>query len=252
MSSRTAAFGSFSEDYDRFRPGYPEAAWDLLGLAEGDRVADVGAGTGRAATALAARGLRVTAVEPDPAMAAVARAQAARRKGAFAVVEAPAERTGLGPESQAAVIAAQSYHWFEVPAANLEAARILRPGGIFVALWNDRVIDGVPWAEAFQAIIESYNPAHRRDYRNFDVAERMSRGGAFGPAESHTIPNDWEVDVTQFVGFARTLSYVRNVVTPADLGRFEGEVRRLIIAAHGSGRFTVPQKTSITIARKSS
>jgi len=251
MSTRTPVFGSFSEDYDRYRPGYPDAAWELLALGDGDRVADLGAGTGRASVALAARGLRVTAVEPDPAMAAIARAQATRRGGAFAVVEAPAERTRLGPGSQHAVVAAQAYHWFEVPAANLEAARILRPGGVFAALWNDRIVDGVPWMEEFEGLIERYNPAHRRDYRDFDVAERMARGGVFSGFESHEIPNEWEVDAAQFVGFSRTLSYVRNVATPADLSRFEGEVRRLVLAAHGEGRFVVPMTTSVTIGRKS-
>ena len=133
---------------------------------------------------------------------------------------------------------------------NLEAARILRSRGVFAALWNDRVIEGVPWMEEFQALIEGYNPAHRRDYRDFDVAERMGRGGVFTDFASHEIPNEWEVDSSQFVGFARTLSYVRNVVTPTDLGRFEAEVRKLVTAMHGSGRFVVPMKTNITIGRK--
>ncbi len=250
METRAGLFGAFSEDYDRFRPGYPEEAWDLLGLDEGNRVADLGAGTGRAALALAARGLRVTAVEPDPAMAAVARAQGARKGGAIAVVEAPAEHTGLGPESQHAVVAAQAYHWFEIPAANLEIARILRPGAVFAALWNDRVVDGVPWMEQFEQLIARYNPAHRRDYRTFDVEARLREGGVFASVESHQFECPWTVAASEFLGFSRTLSYVRTVLTPADLGRFEGEVRRLVKETHGGKEFTVPMVTNVTLARK--
>jgi SAM-dependent methyltransferase len=138
-----------------------------------------------------------------------------------------------------------------VPAANLEAARILRPGGLFVALWNDRVVDGVGWMEEFETLIQRFNPAHERDYRDFDVAARMGQGGVFSDFLSAEFPNEWEVDTQAFIGFARTLSYVRDVVTPADLTRYEAEVRRLILVAHGKGSFVVPMKTRITIGRKS-
>ena len=32
MSPVETAFGAFSEDYERYRPGYPDALWDLLAL----------------------------------------------------------------------------------------------------------------------------------------------------------------------------------------------------------------------------
>ena len=72
-------FGTVAEAYDEHRPGYPDAVLDLFAerARAGERgapsVLDIGAGTGRVATALADRGLGGVAVEPDPAMAGIAR-----------------------------------------------------------------------------------------------------------------------------------------------------------------------------------
>ncbi|HYX84607.1 MAG TPA: methyltransferase domain-containing protein, partial [Gaiellales bacterium] len=60
-------FDSAADIYDRARPEYPEALFDelmrLSGLAAGDRVLEVGCGTGIATRPLVDRGLRVTCVE---------------------------------------------------------------------------------------------------------------------------------------------------------------------------------------------
>src|SRR3954465_12788071 len=70
--------------YHPARPAYPAALVDALvalsGLAPGDRVLEIGAGTGIATAALAARGLGVVAVERAPELAAVARAAAGARR----------------------------------------------------------------------------------------------------------------------------------------------------------------------------
>src|SRR4051812_35023248 len=80
---RGLTFGEAAELYDRARPGYPEPLFDevLTSVPGAARVLEAGAGTGHATAALAARGVAVEAVEPDPRMAAVAR----RRRAALPV-----------------------------------------------------------------------------------------------------------------------------------------------------------------------
>ena len=69
----TSRFSDRADDYVKYRPGYPPAAIDAilngLGPPASLVAADVGAGTGISARALADRGVRVLAVEPNAVMA---------------------------------------------------------------------------------------------------------------------------------------------------------------------------------------
>jgi 2-polyprenyl-3-methyl-5-hydroxy-6-metoxy-1,4-benzoquinol methylase len=71
--ARAESFGSVAEQYDRYRPTYPDALIDDLAALQPAQVLDVGCGTGKAAVALARRGLSVLGVELDERMADVAR-----------------------------------------------------------------------------------------------------------------------------------------------------------------------------------
>lgn len=72
-----ATFDEDAELYDRVRPRYPAELLDdlaeLAGAGPGGRVLEIGCGTGLLTVPLVLRGYHVTAVEPGPRMAAVAR-----------------------------------------------------------------------------------------------------------------------------------------------------------------------------------
>src|SRR5437763_10771736 len=76
MRERARVFGEVAGDYADVRAGYADelvtAVFDYLGRVS-ERVVEPGAGTGKATEAFAARGVPVTCVEPDPAMARVLR-----------------------------------------------------------------------------------------------------------------------------------------------------------------------------------
>jgi SAM-dependent methyltransferase len=124
------------------RPGLPPAVAALVALGElrrGDRVLDVGCGTGTDAVTLARWGFRrVVGIDPDAASIAAARAKARRRRVADRVAfhVLPAERLGdlFGAGSFDAVL-------HTLVANNLRrgldrhfaaVARVLRPGGLVV------------------------------------------------------------------------------------------------------------------------
>ncbi len=129
---RATVFGSLAEQYHRARPGYPEVAVDWLVPAGARRVVDVGAGTGKLTAALLARGLVVTAVEPDPEMLAVLH----REHPGAQTHRAGADALPLADASVDAVVVGQAWHWFPHEAAAAEVRRVLRPGGRLGLAWN--------------------------------------------------------------------------------------------------------------------
>src|SRR6202167_5557871 len=150
-------FTGLAGDYAKCRPGYaPQVATAILGLLGRDTArvdaADVGAGTGIWTRILATRGLHsVVAVEPNDDM----RGQGIEtsRETGVAWRKGSAEATGLPDGSVNLVTMASSFHWADFDKACDEFHRILRPHGIFVALWNPRYIEANPLLVEIEAQI---------------------------------------------------------------------------------------------------
>jgi SAM-dependent methyltransferase len=159
-------FTGLAGDYAKFRPGYaPQVATAILGFLGRDSAivdaADVGAGTGIWSRILAARGLKsVVAVEPNDDM----RGQGIEtsRESGVAWRKGSAEATGLPDASVDLVTMASSFHWADFDKACAEFHRILRPGGVFVALWNPRLIEVNPLLVEIEAQVAKLKPDIRR------------------------------------------------------------------------------------------
>jgi ubiquinone/menaquinone biosynthesis C-methylase UbiE len=141
-------FGDFTglaADYAKFRASYaPHIATAILNYVGLDPhkidAADVGAGTGIWTRMLAARGLHsIVAIEPNDDM----REQGIRTSYGSGIQwrKASAEATGLPDCSVDLVSMASSLHWVDFEKTCEEFQRILRPGGVFCALWNPRLIE---------------------------------------------------------------------------------------------------------------
>jgi SAM-dependent methyltransferase len=132
-----------AEQYDLIRPGYPDdLVAAVLAHCGGARVAAVeaGAGTGKATRAFAAQGLRIAAVEPDPAMAGILADNCTGYPGVTVVVR-PFE-SYVPPEPRGLPFSAQAWHWMDPEVRWEHAADVLAPGGSLALFWNyDRIID---------------------------------------------------------------------------------------------------------------
>ena len=156
-----------AEAYSRGRPDYPEAlhGWlrDALRLAPGQRVADVGAGTGKFTRLLVATGAEVLAIEPVDAM----RAELGRVPQVVALA-GTAQALPLESASLDAITCAQAFHWFAHSASLDEFARVLRPGGRLGLVWNVRD-EAVDWVRRITAIITPFEGDapryHKGDWR---------------------------------------------------------------------------------------
>ncbi len=159
-------FTGLAGDYAKFRPGYaPQVATAILGFVgkpvASIEAADVGAGTGIWTRILASRGLKsVVAVEPNDDM----RSQGVEtsRETKISWRQGSAEVTGLGVNTVDLLSMASSFHWADFERACIEFHRVLRPGGVFVALWNPRLIEVNPLLVEIEAQITRLKPDIRR------------------------------------------------------------------------------------------
>ena len=137
---------TFDEDpaaYDRVRPVAPAAVFDdlvaLAGLGAGSSIVEIGPGTGQATRPLAARGLRVLALELGPRLAERARQNLAEL-GDVSVVTTSFEAWDPGTARFDAVVACNSFHWVDPAVRFAKAAAVLRPGGCLAVLSTPWVI----------------------------------------------------------------------------------------------------------------
>jgi SAM-dependent methyltransferase len=146
------AFSQVHEDYEHGRPVYAEAAveWAIatFSIPRG-RMLDLGAGTGKLTRLIVPRAAQVVAVEPVAAMRGVL----AREVPEAIALDGRAEAIPLDERSVDAVFAGQAFHWF-APAPTLdEVARVLRPGGALVLLWNHWRLGESAWVDELAAAI---------------------------------------------------------------------------------------------------
>lgn len=134
MSSPSAFKDHFSSQaiaYEKFRPRYPPELFEWLAANSParDLAVDVATGNGQAAIALAELFHEVVATD-----ASAAQLKAAQPKPRVRYQCEPAERITLPDAAADLIIVAQAAHWFDWPAFQSEARRVLRPGGL-LAFW---------------------------------------------------------------------------------------------------------------------
>lgn len=189
-------FAGRTEDYVRGRPDYPPELFDeivrLAAPRPGDRVADLGAGTGISSAPWLERGFEVVAVEPDAAMRAAAMARLGGHRG-FRAVDGRAEATGLPDASVSLVFAAQAFHWFEPVATRAELRRILRDPPWVALVWNARRSTGSPFIAGYEALLDRFGTDyHQVGHRGVDPARLAALFG--GPFETRRYANYQDLD----------------------------------------------------------
>jgi SAM-dependent methyltransferase len=171
MSDVTQRFASRVEAYIKYRPGYPKEVIETLkaecGLMADSVIADIGSGTGILSEVFLRNGNLVYGVEPNREMR-----EAGERllKGYpnFRSVAAQAEATMLDDDSIDFVTAGQSFHWFDRTAAKAEFARILKPDGWVVLIWNERLVT-TPFLVEYEQLLKSYSIDYQQvDHRQVD------------------------------------------------------------------------------------
>ena len=212
MSNSTTRFSDRVEDYVKYRPHYPPAVLPYLqetySFDASWVVADIGSGTGISTELFLGNGNRVYAVEPNREM----RRKAEQLLGGdphFVSVDGTAEATGLAAGSVRLVVAGQAFHWFDAVKSRAEFVRILRPGGVVVLVWNERLAD-----TAFEAAYDALIMEHGKDYKttNHRNISDLQIGDFYQPASYvlKAFPNEQWFDFEGLKGRLLSSSYMPN------------------------------------------
>jgi SAM-dependent methyltransferase len=250
---RAGVFGEVASLYDARRPGYPDELYDaLLAYVPGaTRVLEAGAGTGKATVALALRGLSVEAVEPDAAMAAIARERCAALP--VRVVEGVPFESWQGEAGAFDLVAsAQAWHWVDHLRGVEVAGRALRPGGA-LAMWWNRI--GSREGPVFDAIEDAYrreapslaDDTHVLNVRTAEIPGREPVAG-FAPWEQRTFYWSTTYRAREYGELLETHSDHR-LLEPERRSRLIDAVVRAIEDA-GDGKLEYRYRTVLQLARR--
>jgi SAM-dependent methyltransferase len=245
-SNATSRFSDRVENYVRYRPGYPAEALRALqiecGLTPRHVIADVASGTGIWTRMLLGNGNRVFAVEPNQEM----RMAGERLLSAFPNLISTAgnaEATTLPDASVDFVTAAQAAHWFDRGAARQEFARILKPGGWLVLLWNERLIDRTPFLRAYEEFLLTHGTDYR-EVRHERTADAVNEFFDPAPYAERSFAMRQEFDYAGLEGRLLSSSYAPAPGHPKHAPMLQ-ELRRIFDEHSSAGRVVFEYTTRI-------
>lgn len=177
-------YSGIAGHYEKGRPEYPQQAISflthVLGLQTGEKVLDLGSGTGKLTRALEPFGLSLIAVEPVPELRMVFSEQFP----SVPVWAGQAEKIPLDSETLDAVLVGTAFHWFDGETALKEIARVLKPGQPLGLIWN--VFDGdVEWVKQIRALLE--DEENRATHDGLKWQEAFQKTSLFTPLQAKTI-----------------------------------------------------------------
>ncbi len=201
-----AATSGYSRDTDRYhrgRPMYHPALVQRVAERYGQgTVVELGAGTGIFTRQLVDLGVPVIAVEPVVGMRTMlheAVPEADVRVGA-------AENIPMDDHTADAVIASQSFHWFDAEPALDEIYRVLRLGGHLVTVWNVRD-ESVDWVSEVTQIVDRHAGGVPR-YRDMTWRRAINADDRFGAVDEWRIDNPQPTDIEGIVDRMLSTSFI--------------------------------------------
>jgi ubiquinone/menaquinone biosynthesis C-methylase UbiE len=238
-------------DYERGRPGYPAEVVDRMrreiGIEAGQTVVDLAAGTGKLTRRLVELlPAEVIAVEPVAGM----RAQLQRVLPGVTVLDGTAEQIPLADGAAHVVFVAQAFHWFRVPEAAAEIARVLNADGALAIVRNQEVESATAPAVTAALTLVHEQVHHPSSPRHRTWRDELERTGVFEPFHEWTVDNQVTQDIETFRHRIASRSYI-GAMDDDQRARLLDDVQT-VLERNGIGPgepFAVPMVTRVIWAR---
>ncbi|MDX7985859.1 class I SAM-dependent methyltransferase [Xenorhabdus sp. 12] len=209
MAEQKAKFDGLAENYDRYRPHYPQALFREIGhwLPEGRAlsIVDIGAGTGIALEGLAnllGQQNRYTAIDISQDMIDIGKQKLPWVNWLHGSAEQHLSSVGQ-PDL---VMAAQSFQWMERETVLHLVSHCLADNGIMAILQNNRDYRHSEFLHEYENLLEELSPNYNRHYRNFDYVRELNI--AFSSINIHHIALNtrWNMHIPAeaFIGMSRS------------------------------------------------
>jgi len=227
-------FGKTVQDYGRYRAGFPDELFTRLakfgvGVA-GQRVLDLGTGTGTLARGFARRACEVTGLDPSIPLTEEAKRLDEEANITIRYVIAKAEQTGLPDASFDVVTAGQCWHWFDRSKAAQEVRRLLVSRGWLVIAHFDWIPLPGNVVEATEKLIEQHNPEWKLSGGRGVYSRWLGDVAIAGFENIETFSFDvftpysheaWRGRIRASAGVAATLG-------PEQVARFDADLQKLL------------------------
>ena len=242
-------FGRQAGSYAKVRPAYPAAVMEtltsLLPPTPDVHVCDLAAGTGILTRQLLDSGYRVTAVEPVGGMREELERQLA--KAGVDILDGTAEHLPLDDRSVDAVTVGQAFHWFDPQPALTDIARVLKPGGVLLMVWNARD-ENVDWMRQWGDLVADLGGGRPyQDHRELLWEDAVAESGLFTPLEHLEVPQGQTGTPELVIERTRSTSFI--AALPPERHQHALDAVAQLLATHpdtrGRDQITIPYNTQI-------
>jgi len=249
-----AGFAGTVDYYDRYRLAFTnrliQRVISLAGPKPGDRVLDLGCGTGMLAVALARAGMAVTAMDPEARMLEAARASAlaAGVTVTWALGGSEALKPGMGRFRLA--VLGRSFHWMDRTATLAALEQVVTDG---VVLFHDAhpPVAENGWFEILCDIQKKYRARSPKEFKGGHKRyEPFLFASAFGQIDTLSVTIRQALTLEDILGRAFSMPASSPVKLGAAKDEFAGRLSAALRELAPDGKFVEVAELVAVLARR--
>lgn len=248
-------FGKTAGDYGQHRAGFPDELFSRLANmghgVPGQRVLDLGTGTGSLGRGFARAGCQVVGLDPARPLLTEARRLDRLEGLGSAYLAAHSEDVPLADAQFDIISAGQCWHWFDRPRTALELRRLLKPEGHVVIAHFDWLPLPGNVVEATERLIERFNPSWTMAGGVGMYPQWLLDLGTDGFTNLQSFTFDVHAPYTQeaWRGRIRASAGVSASLSPDKVAEFDEELRKLLIVRGEPEQMAIPHRVFVLIGQ---